>query len=531
MKLKITRKSSALYPRIRNRYISYFSGSGSHVRFYQLDRRTYDYTGNQMISESKNFVNGFIGNTWTGSSANVIISASSERSGTQAYIQADGVEYWWATQQGLKMTFLSSGESNYAYLSSSYFNTMEIGKKYVFDSRFISNGVTGSNLVTAVSNSIANAYETFTYESGSVSASNSSGSGKMFTNLLDTNGGYLTEYKIEFNFTLISGSYPTMSLVNNNNNSEASITTGNLLAYTGSNNHIMKLNTTTTSSVYLRFMTPNYTEFKIDNLQVKKITNPRVTVKIGDLSKTVKVSSVYTLTWIPIVMNFTASVSSSNKDIQIYTDIPDTIHMIRPVLARGYDYAITTTFTQYDNITGLKIISARGDSNTREAGWALYTNPSNNSIFCRYGDGIYGISVTTPANIYTKNTKTTLSWVLDRTGFATIYINGNPIVSASATDIGASYGFYQSSIGGSTYDNWWIGNIYDFQVSKFDNIYESNFNPMTYLTNKNFIPSGGNAQNVIKMEFDPINKINLIDSFEPVQLDYYNFGSNNIIPE
>lgn len=532
MILKKTRKSVALYPKSRKKYMCQFSSSGSHIRFYQSDGLLYDYTGPQLISESKNFVNEFVNNTWAGSNENIVIMSSSERSGSVRLIKTDVGEYGdvnGANQRGLKLTFNASGENNYAFLSSSYIKPMEVGKKYVFDARFISDGVPGYNLVAEVSNSVANGYETFIINGGYITASNSSGSGKIFTNLLDTNGGYLSEYRIAFNLSLISGSFPTMSLVNNNNNSETAINTGNILAYSGSNTHVLKLNTLTTSSVYLRFMNNSYTDFVIDNFSIKKLSNPRVTVKLGDISKTVQITSVNTTSWTPIIINFTSSVSSSNKDIQIYTDIPDTIHMVRPILAKSYDFAITTAFKQFNEASGLQVISARGDANTREAGWTLYTQPSNNSMFCRYGDGYAGISVTTPSNVYQKNVRTNLSWVLDRTGFATIYINGVPIVSASAAEIGASYGFYQSSIGGATYTAWLTGNIMDFQVLKFDNISQSNFNPITYLSNGINVPIGGSTQNVITMNFDPTNLVTVLDSFEPVFINYYNFGSSDIV--
>lgn len=381
------------------------------------------------------------------------------------------------------------GTTNYISLAQDKFTELIDGEKYTVEMWVRGAGILGSELVSNSTDwtddsgdGLANSWQNI-YPSG-VTTSIVTGNGFTgnaqrieavggVTILLATSSFIVTSgktYELTFKYrgTNNGGAYSLMVGYGNfafiaalNNN------TGNCISKT--------FRFTATSTSYLSFydyITAAGAYIEIDEVSLKEITQPSVTIKIGNQTKTIPNISCVPGTFTKLVWNFQATANEVGQPLKIYVNQADSVYIDSVQFKKSYD--LITSFWFKSSTTGTKksITSRYAPS----IGVHLYISTANKIQYI-VTDGTTAKTIT-GATTVTDGTWHFVSVKMDRIGNLYLYLDG--VSDATAVDI-TSVGVITTSaalnIGFNSAD-YFNGFIGEGQWNLFDDVADSDYVPL-----------------------------------------------------
>ena len=212
--------------------------------------------------------------------------------------------------------------------------------------------------------------------------------------------------------------------------------------------------------------------FSIDDISIKLVSSPSITLKVGNQVKTVTGISCVPSTFTKFVFNFQSNALVSNQPILLYINQADTVFIDDVSLTKAYDF-LANTFALHGS-AGADYLFARGGNNATTNGYNSYINASNNFITAISG----GTTQTTETNSATINTSNYYlqSSYYDRIANQINYVNGVASTGTSLSGMGKIINtgtFYIGTLSGTGSDDW-NGKIGHIRFIKFTDIAQSN---------------------------------------------------------
>jgi len=395
----------------------------------------------------------------------------------------------------LAMTSTDVGDAttNYIELPATSFNTIEAGKKYTKEIWARGTGILGSTLLSD------GGFETGTNADGWTAASatptyNDTETGKTGSYCLKLVGSGSGQARIYADKMTVGATY---KLTFKYKGLLQGI--GNNLAYQSYKTLTNQADWTTVSCEFvcvsnglLLFWMDNNTSATvfIDDISLKRITLPSLTIAIGNQTKTVSSISCVPGTFTKVVFNFLATASEVGQPIKIYANQADVIYLDDASLTQAYDCLINFWASLNAAATGAE----RPFALRNAAGQKLLVYVDNGNSY-KYtiwaGDEVSAISLT-GTTAPRDDVLRLISVYINRIGNAVLYVNGvsegTPQSFISNGGMKWTGSFQISGENGASV--LWKGNIGEFQYTRFTDISTSNVNASTLLSayNKKTLP-------------------------------------------
>jgi len=216
----------------------------------------------------------------------------------------------------------------------------------------------------------------------------------------------------------------------------------------------------------------------IDDVQVKEITLPSLTLRIGNQTKTITGISCVPATFTKFVFNFQSNSLVSNQDIKMWVNQADTVYVDDVSLTKGWDVAIN--MYAYPTSTSFKAILGNSQGSTSGYDFGTQTGYIIRSEYISTSDNMFNLdpSGTQLLNIYSLYGSTVNridSSFNYRSGIRTI----GKIISAVGKIITTNTFYVGSRLNA---DSKFLGQIGHIQITKFTDISQSNVNSTTLTT-------------------------------------------------
>lgn len=236
----------------------------------------------------------------------------------------------------------------------------------------------------------------------------------------------------------------------------------------------------------------------IESVSAEPITQPSLTLKIGNQVKTVTGISCVPATFTKFVFNFQSNAIVSNQPIQIYLNQADTVYVDDVSLTKSYDMSVLGFILgRSTGLTSNTIMDISSGSSATASRYIIYKDASTDNF---YRTGIYDNTgnntlYNSSVSAYSTSAYQQYNVKYNRLDSVKFNFNGTNNLASSIINIGKlnvltmSIGYKSASASSVTYINANIGHI---QIIKFTDISQSNVNSTTLTTayNRGYLKLG-----------------------------------------
>ena len=280
-------------------------------------------------------------------------------------------------------------------------------------------------------------------------------------------------YKVTFKATVTSGT--VQAIVGGYAGGTVINTTGSYTQYITATN--------ASSNMELYFVGNNFTG-KVTNITCQKITQPSLTLRIGNQTKTITGISCVPATFTKFVFNFQSNSLVSNQDIKLWINQADTVYVDDVSLTKAYD--LSATFWTKTSASSGAFYAYSQYGTTGDNGYCTYIN-TNKLRFLGATGTVSEISNTGNSNKnINSNTWLMANDILNRGNHDTLYVQINDTVNnktalligrqVTTTNLGFYIGAFRDASGKLA------GQIGQLRITKFTDISQSNVNSTTLTT-------------------------------------------------
>ena len=416
-----------------------------------------DLNGSEYISNSRNTGFETTGTDWAGNGNHSLArSTTDKKTGTYS----------------LAVTSSAAGDAttNYASLASTNFSSIVSGKKYTLEGYARGTGVLGSEL-TSNGDFASDTWwgkdvgVTITSGVGRFS-SVASGKGLYKISLCTSTKTYAITYTI-LNYSSGSVRWEFASASGSTRNSNGTYT-----------DYIVADNATP----YLVSKTAG-TTLDVDNVSIKEVTLPTLTLAIGNQTKAISSVSCVSGTFTKLVWNFQATANEVNQPIKIYANQADIVYLDDVSLTQAYDALVSAWVKVPTSFSTIGSVVSNG-SIVPDAGFRLMIRGDQNGYAYGYiSDNITQKLATVNIDCRSNTAYKLVHVVFNRTGNLTMYSNGVAYNTADISGIGKVVSTSSLFVGRDYYSaNYFSGNLGEVQITRFDDIATSNVSANTLLS-------------------------------------------------